>query len=203
MSALSLAFVLVLLARPFALWNAGFQLSFLAVGGLALLAKPLARAVCRAGEPGRGGALERGWRWSWRDCRRRRGFSARCRSRRWRQTCWCCRWCRCSSCPALLALGLGAVWLPLGRAVAVLPQAALELILRVAEAGGALALTVPAPGTAGVPAVPAVDAAQLAAVPGAAAAKAPAQRRPPRCSPHCSGHGERGKEVFFMFFFFL
>ena len=38
--------------------------------------------------------------------------------------------------------------MPLGAALAILPQAALELMLRVAYAGGALALDVPAPSTA-------------------------------------------------------
>ena len=79
--------------------------------------------------------------------------------------------------PALLALGLGAVWLPLGRAVAVLPQAALELILRVAEGRGRARAHSARAGDGRVPAVPAVDAAQLAAVPGAGAAEDAAQRR--------------------------
>lgn len=37
LSALSLAFLLILLVSPFSLWRAGFQLSFLAVGGILLL----------------------------------------------------------------------------------------------------------------------------------------------------------------------
>ena len=148
MSALSLAFVLVLLARPFALWNAGFELSFLAVGGLALLAKPLARRFAALGSRG-AAALSSGVAVVVAGLPATARFFGALPLSSLAANLLVLPLVPLFFVPALLALGLGAVWLPLGRAVAVLPQAALELILRVAEAGGALALTVPAPGTAG------------------------------------------------------
>ena len=162
--------------------------------------KAAGAAVCRAGEPGARRRSRAGWRWSWRDCRRRRGFFGALPLSSLAANLLVLPLVPLFFVPALLALGLGAVWLPLGRAVAVLPQAALELILRVAEAGGRARAHSARAGDGRVPAVPAVDAAQLAAVPGAGAAKAPAQRRR-RAAHRTALVMVTGSFFFFMFSF--
>lgn len=147
-SALSLAFVLVLLAKPFALWNASFQLSFLAVAGLALLQPPLMRPLAVLGEQA-GRALSSGLAVVVATIPATARFFDVVPLLSIVANLLVLPLVPLFFVPALLALVLSLFSLPLGAAVAVVPRAALSVILRVAEAGGALSLAVPAPGAAG------------------------------------------------------
>lgn len=94
-SSLSLAFVLVLLVRPFALWNASFQLSFLAVAGLALLMPVLRRSLSVLGESA-SSAIASGLSVVIATMPATALFFGRYRLPASQRTCWCCRWYRCS-----------------------------------------------------------------------------------------------------------
>lgn len=146
-SSLALAFVLLLLARPFALWNASFQLSFLAVAGLALLRPVLLRSLAVLG-PKAADALSSGLAVVLATVPATARFFGNVPVASIAANLLVLPLVPLFLIPAAVALLLSCLSMPLAAALAVLPQAALELLLRVADAGGALALSVPAPTTA-------------------------------------------------------
>lgn len=146
-SSLSLAFVLLLLLRPFALWHASFQLSFLAVFGIALLRPLLVRPLSVLGQQA-ASALATGLSVILATIPANARFFETVSVASLAANLLILPLVPLFLVPAALALLISCVWMPLGAALAILPQAALELMLRVAYAGGALALDVPAPSTA-------------------------------------------------------
>jgi ComEC/Rec2-related protein len=144
-SALSASFVLILLDNPYALWNAGFQLSYVAVLSMVLLApifqKPLARLGSTAS-----GLL---------------GASAAVVIGTLPTSCYFFEQAQFLSLvtnlfvipisgvfliPAVVGLLLSFVYLPLGNAVCWVARAALDVILGVARFGGSVTLSAPPPG---------------------------------------------------------
>ena len=144
-SALSASFVLILLFNPYALWNAGFQLSFVAVLSMILLApifqKPLARLGSTAS-----GLL---------------GASVAVVIGTLPTSCYFFEQAQFLSLvtnlfvipisgvfliPAFIGLLLSYVWLPLGNAVCWIARVSLDVILGVARFGGSVTLCAPPPG---------------------------------------------------------
>ena len=144
-SALSASFVLILLDNPYALWNAGFQLSFVAVLSMILLApifqKPLARLGSTAS-----GLL---------------GASAAVVIGTLPTSCYFFEQAQFLSLvtnlfvipissvfliPAVIGLSLSFLSLPLGNAICWIARVALDVILGVARFGGSVTLCAPPPG---------------------------------------------------------
>ncbi len=143
-SSLSAAFVLIVLIRPYALFQAGFQLSFLAVYGLALLAPMLQKPLSRLGSYASGLIAA----------------SAAVVIATFPACCACFGEAQLMSLvtnllvlpiapvfliPAFLGTALSFVWYPLGNAVCAVARFALDVILAIATYGGGISLTVSAP----------------------------------------------------------
>jgi len=143
-SSISAAFVLILLYNPYSLWNAGFQLSFVAVLSMALLAPVFQRPLARLGSSASGlvaasfavviGTLP--------------------------TTCLFFEQAQFLSIvtnlfvipissvfliPAFVGTVFAYVWFPLGNAVCWIARLSLDVILAFARAGGSLSLNIPAP----------------------------------------------------------
>ncbi len=144
LSSLSAAFVLLLLKNPYALWNAGFQLSFVAVYSMVLLAPLFSAPLTRLGSSASGLI----------------GASAAVVVGTFPTTCLFFEQAQLLSLvtnlfvipisavfliPAFLGTVLAFVWFPLGNAVCAVARLALDVILAVASYGGELSLTVAAP----------------------------------------------------------
>jgi len=143
-SALAASFVLILLYNPYALWNAGFQLSYVAVLSMILLAPVFQRLLARLGSSA-SGLL---------------GASAAVVLGTLPTSCYFFGQAQFLSLvtnlfvipisgvfliPAVLGVLLSFVSLPLGNAVCWPARAALDVILGVARFGGSVTLTLPAP----------------------------------------------------------
>lgn len=143
-SSISAAFVLILLYNPYSLWNAGFQLSFVAVLSMALLAPVFQRPLSGLGSSASGlvaasfavviGTLP--------------------------TTCLFFEQAQFLSIvtnlfvipissvfliPAFVGTVLSYVWFPLGNAVCWIARLALDVVLAIARYGGSLTLNIPAP----------------------------------------------------------
>lgn len=143
-SSIATAFILILLYNPYSLWNAGFQLSFVAVLSMALLAPVFQRPLAGLGTSASGlvaasvavviGTLP--------------------------TTCLFFEQAQFLSIvtnlfvipissvfliPAFVGTVLSYVWFPLGNAVCWIARLALDVILSVARYGGSLSLEIPAP----------------------------------------------------------
>lgn len=143
-SSISTAFVLILLYNPYSLWNAGFQLSFVAVLSMVLLAPVFQQPLARFGSSASGlvaasvavviGTLP--------------------------TTCLFFQQAQFLSIvtnlfvipissvfliPAFVGTVLAYVWFPLGNAVCWIARLALDVILAFARYGGSLTLNIPAP----------------------------------------------------------
>lgn len=143
-SSVSAAFVLILFYNPYSLWNAGFQLSFVAVLSMALLAPVFQRPLARFGSSASGlvaasfavviGTLP--------------------------TTCLFFQQAQFLSIvtnlfvipissvfliPAFVGTAFAYVWFPLGNAVCWIARFALDVILAIARYGGSLTLNIPAP----------------------------------------------------------
>lgn len=143
-SSIAAAFVLILLYNPYSLWNAGFQLSFVAVLSMALLAPVFQRPLAGLGTSASGlvaasfavviGTLP--------------------------TTCLFFEQAQFLSIvtnlfvipissvfliPAFVGTVLSYVWFPLGSAVCWIARLSLDVILEIARYGGSLSLELPAP----------------------------------------------------------
>ena len=143
-SAISASFVLILLYHPYALWNAGFQLSFVAVLSMALLAPIFQKPLMRLGSSAAGLI----------------GSSAAVVIGTLPTSCYFFQQAQLLSLvtnlfvipisgvfliPAFVGLLLSFVWLPLGNAVCWIARVSLDVILGVARFGGSVTLSLPAP----------------------------------------------------------
>ena len=143
-SAVSASFVLILLYNPYALWNAGFQLSFIAVLSMILLAPIFQKPLMRLGSSA-AGLL---------------GASAAVVIGTLPTSCYFFQQAQLLSLvtnlfvipisgvfliPAFIGVVLSYLWLPLGNVVCWIARLALDVILAVARFGGKLTLTLPAP----------------------------------------------------------
>ncbi|HWQ06942.1 MAG TPA: ComEC/Rec2 family competence protein [Feifaniaceae bacterium] len=144
LSSLCTAFVLILLYNPYALWNAGFQLSFVAVYSMILLAPLFASPLARLGSSASGLV----------------GASAAVVIGTFPTTCLFFEQAQFLSLvtnlfvipisavfliPAFIGTILAFVWFPLGNLVCAVARLALDVILAIASYGGKLSLTVSAP----------------------------------------------------------
>ncbi|MEN6418501.1 MAG: ComEC/Rec2 family competence protein [Clostridiaceae bacterium] len=144
LSSLCAAFVLLLLYNPYALWNAGFQLSFVAVYSMVLLSPLFSAPLTRLGSSASGLI----------------GASAAVVIGTFPTTCLFFEQAQLLSLvtnlfvipisavfliPAFLGTVLAFVWFPLGNAVCAIARLALDVILAIASYGGKLSLTVAAP----------------------------------------------------------
>ena len=145
-SAVSAAFVLILLYSPYSLWNVGFQLSFVAVLSMILLAPIFQKPLMRLGSTAAGLI----------------GASAAVVIGTLPTSCYFFQQAQFLSLvtnlfvipissvfliPAAVGLVLSYIWLPLGNAVCWIARAALDVILGVARFGGRVTLALPAPST--------------------------------------------------------
>ena len=143
-SAVAASFVLILLYNPYALWNAGFQLSFVAVLSMILLAPIFQKPLMRLGSTAAGLI----------------GASVAVVIGTLPTSCYFFQQAQLLSLvtnlfvipisgvfliPAFLGVLLSYVWLPLGNFVCWIARLALDVILAVARFGGQLTLTLPAP----------------------------------------------------------
>ena len=144
LSSLCAAFVLLLLYNPYALWNAGFQLSFVAVYSMVLLSPLFSAPLTRLGSSASGLI----------------GASAAVVIGTFPTTCLFFEQAQLLSLvtnlfvipisavfliPAFLGTVLAFVWFPLGNAVCAVARLALDVILAIASYGGKLSLNVSAP----------------------------------------------------------
>ena len=143
-SSISAAFVLILLYNPYSLWNVGFQLSFIAVLSMVLLAPIFQRPLARLGSSASGLI----------------GASFAVVIGTLPTTCLFFQQAQFLSIvtnlfvipissvfliPAFLGTVLAYVWFPLGNVVCWIARLALDVILAFARAGGSLTLNIPAP----------------------------------------------------------
>jgi len=143
-SAIAASFVLILLYNPYALWNAGFQLSFVAVLSMVLLAPIFQKPLMRFGSTA-AGLL---------------GASAAVVIGTLPTSCYFFQQAQLLSLvtnlfvipisgvfliPAFIGTVLSYLWFPLGNLVCWIARVALDVILAVARFGGQLTLTLPAP----------------------------------------------------------
>jgi len=143
-SALAASFVLILLYNPYALWNAGFQLSYVAVLSMVLLAPVFQKPLARLGSSASGLI----------------GASVAVVIGTLPTSCYFFGQAQLLSIvtnlfvipisgvfliPGVIGLLLSFVSLPLGNAVCWPARASLDVILGVARFGGKLTLTLPAP----------------------------------------------------------
>lgn len=143
-SALAASFVLILLYNPYALWNAGFQLSFIAVLSMILLAPIFQKPLMRLGSTA-AGLL---------------GASAAVVIGTLPTSCYFFQQAQLLSLvtnlfvipisgvfliPAFLGVVLSYLWLPLGNLVCWIARVSLDVILAVARFGGSVTLNLPAP----------------------------------------------------------
>jgi len=143
-SALAASFVLILLYNPYALWNAGFQLSFVAVLSMILLAPIFQKPLMRLGSTAAGLI----------------GASVAVVIGTLPTSCYFFGQAQLLSLvtnlfvipisgvfliPAFAGVLLSYVWLPLGNLVCWVARLALDVILAVARAGGSVSVTLPAP----------------------------------------------------------
>ena len=145
-SSLSAAFLLLLLINPYALWNAGFQLSFVAVFSMALLAPVFQKPLARLGSSASGLIAA----------------SAAVVIGTFPTTCYFFEQAQFLSLvtnlfvipisavfliPAFVGTVFSYIWYPLGNAVCRIGRLALDVILSIARYGGSLSLDVPPPST--------------------------------------------------------
>ncbi len=143
-SALSASFVLILLVKPYSLWNAGFQLSFVAVLSMVLLAPIFQKPLMRLGSTAAGLV----------------GSSAAVVIGTLPTSCYFFGQAQLLSLvtnlfvipisgvfliPAFVGVLFSFVWLPLGNLVCWVARVSLDVILGVACFGGKLTLLLPAP----------------------------------------------------------
>lgn len=143
-SALSASFVLILLFQPYSLWNAGFQLSFVAVLSMVLLAPIFQKPLVRLGSTAAGLV----------------GSSAAVVVGTLPTSCYFFGQAQLLSLvtnlfvipisgvfliPAFVGVLFSFLWLPLGNLVCWVARISLDVILGVARFGGKLTLTLPAP----------------------------------------------------------
>ena len=143
-SALAASSVLILLYNPYALWNAGFQLSFIAVLSMILLAPIFQKPLMRLGSTAAGLI----------------GASVAVVIGTLPTSCYFFGQAQLLSLvtnlfvipisgvfliPAFAGVLLSYVWLPLGNLVCWVARLALDVILAVARAGGSVSVTLPAP----------------------------------------------------------
>jgi len=143
-SSISAAFMLILLYNPYSLWNAGFQLSFVAVLSMALLAPVFQQPLARLGSSASGLI----------------GASVAVVIGTLPTTCLFFGQAQFLSIvtnlfvipissvfliPAFVGTVLAYVWFPLGNAVCWVARLALDVVLAFARYGGSLTLNIPAP----------------------------------------------------------
>jgi competence protein ComEC len=143
-SALSAAFLLVLLFRPFALWYAGFQLSFTAVYALILLAPLLQKPIVRLGSVASGmisasAAVIVGTLPASAD------FFQKVQLLSLVTNLFVLLIVPAFLIPAFIGTALSFLWYPLGTAICVLPRFALDVISAVASYGGSISMDLKAP----------------------------------------------------------
>jgi len=143
-SALAASFILILFFNPYSLWNAGFQLSYVAVLSMILLApvfqKPLARlGSTAAGLLGASAAVVIGTLPT--SCY----FFGQAQFLSLVTNLFVIPISGVFLIPAVLGVLLSFVSLPVGNAVCWVARAALDVILGVAQFGGSVSLALPAP----------------------------------------------------------
>ncbi len=146
-SSLAASFILILLYNPYSLWNAGFQLSFVAVLSMILLAPLLQRPLMCLGSTAAGLT----------------GASAAVVIGTLPTSCYFFEQAQLLSLvtnlfvipisgvfliPAFAGVLISYVWMPLGDAVCWIARVSLDVILGVARFGGSITLNLPAPNAA-------------------------------------------------------
>ena len=143
-SALSLAFILILLFNPHALFYAGFQLSFGAVYGLMLLTPAFERPLRRLG-PAASGLIAGSLAVTVATVPAMALTFGRVQLMSIVTNLFVLPLVPLFLVPAFLGVTLSFLWLPLGNAVAAVARVALDVLVSFAAAGGALDVAVPAP----------------------------------------------------------
>ncbi len=143
-SSISTAFILLLLYNPYSLWNAGFQLSFVAVLSMVLLAPVFQQPLARLGSSASGlmaasvavviGTLPT-------TCL----FFGQAQFLSIVTNLFVIPISSVFLIPAFVGTVLAYVWFPLGNAVCWIARLALDVILAFARYGGSLTLNIPAP----------------------------------------------------------
>lgn len=146
-SALSLAFVAVLLLNPGALFTAGFQLSFVAVYGLMLLTPVLQRPFMRLGRA-LSGLLAASLAVTVATLPTMAFFFGRVQLTSVLTNLFVLPLVPLFLVPAFCSVAISFLSLPLGAALARFAQFFLNVLVAFAGAGGALDVTIPAPGAA-------------------------------------------------------
>lgn len=146
LSSLSLAFVVILLFRPFALGNAGFQLSFLAMLGLTLLLPTVRRPLAVIGSRA-AGMIGGGLSVVLATVPATARFFGTLPLSSIGANLLVLPIVPFFLIPAAFLLLLSTLSLPAAQALAAAPATALHLLLAVADAGGELSLSLPAPST--------------------------------------------------------
>jgi len=143
-SALSAAFLLIVLFNPFAVWYAGFQLSFTAVYSLILLAPLLQKPIARLGSVASGlisasAAVVAG------TLPASAYFFGKVQFLSVVTNLFVLMIVPVFLIPAFIGTALSFVWYPLGDAVCLVPRFALDVINAVATYGGSLSAAITAP----------------------------------------------------------
>lgn len=146
-SALSAAFLLILLLKPYALWYAGFQLSFTAVYALVLLAPLLQSPIARLGDAASGliaasGAAVAG------TLPASAYFFNKVQFLSLVTNLFVLMIVPVFLVPAFIGTALSFVWYPLANALCAVPRFALDVIFAVATYGGSLSAGIKAPSAA-------------------------------------------------------
>lgn len=144
LSALSAAFVLILIWNPYSLWSAGFQLSFVAVLSLILLAPLFQRPLARLGSTASGligasAAVVAG------TLPTSAAFFEQAQLLSVVTNLFVLPIAGVFLIPAFAGVLLSFLWYPLGGAVCAVGRAALDVILAVARYGGSVTLVLPPP----------------------------------------------------------
>lgn len=146
-SSLSAAFVFVLLVNPYALWYAGFQLSFCAVYGLILLAPLLQKPISRLGSAA-SGLISASAAVVIATFPASVFFFGKAQLLSLVTNLFVLPLAPVFLVPAFFGTALSFVWFPLGSAVCAPARFALDVILSVASFGGSVSISAKAPGPA-------------------------------------------------------
>ena len=146
-SSLSAAFILILLINPYALWYAGFQLSFCAVYGLILLSPILQKPLARLGSAA-SGLISASAAVVVATFPASVLFFGKAQLLSLVTNLFVLPIAPAFLVPAFFGTALSFLWFPLGSAVCAVARFSLDVILAVASFGGSMSVSVKAPGTA-------------------------------------------------------
>ena len=143
-SSISAAFVLILLYKPYSLWNAGFQLSFVAVLSMVLLAPVFQRPLARLGSSA-SGLIGASFAVVIGTLPTTSLFFQQAQFLSIVTNLFVIPISSVFLIPAFVGTALAYIWFPLGNAVCWIARLALDVILSFARYGGSLSLNLPAP----------------------------------------------------------